>query len=138
VPFAELKAKLIDECRKQGKPFGLFFRDIEGGFTLTGRTIPNAFNVLPIVVTKIYVDGREELVRGVDLIGTPLTAFSKILAASDAPETFNGVCGAESGGVPVSASSPALLISQIEVQKKEKSQEKLPILRPPPHRRVAE
>lgn len=131
-PWAALRQQLIDECKKQDKRFGLFFRDIEGGFTLTGRTIPNAFNVLPLVVYKIYADGRpDELVRGVDLIGTPLEAFSNIIASGDETQTFNGVCGAESGGVPVSASSPALLVSHIEVQKKEKSQERLPILQAP-------
>jgi predicted Zn-dependent protease len=127
----ELKKMLLDEIKKSNKPFGLFFDDIEGGFTMTGRTIPNAFNVLPVMVYRVYPDGHEELVRGADLIGTPLTTFSKILAASNSTSVFNGICGAESGLVPVSASSPDLLISQIEVQKKEKSQERLPILPPP-------
>jgi hypothetical protein len=122
---------LLDEIKKSNKPFGLFFDDIESGFTMTGRTIPNAFNVLPVMVYRVYPDGHEELVRGADLIGTPLTTFSKILAASNSTSVFNGICGAESGLVPVSASSPDLLISQIEVQKKEKSQERLPILPPP-------
>ena len=127
----ELRARLIELVRADGKPFGLRFEDIQGGFTMTGRTIPNAFNVLPILVYRVYPDGREELVRGVDLIGTPLTAFSKILAADDAVEVFNGVCGAESGGVPVAAASPGILVSQIEVQKKEKSQERAPVLPAP-------
>ena len=127
----ELKRMLIELVAKENKPFGLFFEDIQGGFTLTGRTIPNAFNVLPILVYRIYPDGREELVRGVDLIGTPLTAFSKITAADDRVEVFNGICGAESGGVPVAAASPGVFISQIEVQKKGKSQERPPILPPP-------
>lgn len=127
----ELKKMLLDEIKKSNKPFGLFFDDIEGGFTMTGRTVPNAFNVLPVMVYRVYPDGREELVRGADLIGTPLTTFSKILAASNNTSVFNGICGAESGLVPVSASSPDILISQIEVQKKEKSQERLPILPPP-------
>jgi predicted Zn-dependent protease len=128
---AELKKMLRDEIQRQNKPFGLYFQDIEGGFTLTGRIIPNAFNVLPIMVYRIYPDGREELVRGVDLIGTPLTTFSKIVAGDNELATFNGICGAESGAVPVSASSPDVLVSQIEVQKKEKSQERTPILPPP-------
>ncbi len=128
---AELKQMLVNEIKKQNKPFGLYFEDIQGGFTLTGRTIPNAFNVLPILVYRIYPDGREELVRGVDLIGTPLTTFSKMVAGDDEMATFNGICGAESGSVPVSASSPAVLVSQIEVQKKGKSQERPPILPPP-------
>jgi TldD protein len=99
---------------------------------LTGRTIPNAFNVLPILVYRVYADGRpDELVRGVDLIGTPLATFERIEAAGNDGETFNGICGAESGWVPVSASSPSLLVREIEVQKKQKSQERLPILPSP-------
>jgi predicted Zn-dependent protease len=128
---AELKNRLIEQLKKEGKPFGLYFENIQGGFTMTGRTIPNAFNVLPIMVYRIYVDGREELVRGVDLIGTPLTAFSRIEAADDQIGIFNGICGAESGGVPVSSVSPGILVSQIEVQKKAKSEERPPILPPP-------
>ena len=131
VSHEQLKQMLVDEIKKENKPFGLLFDDIEGGFTITQRFIPNAFNVLPIMVYRVFPDGRQELVRGVDLIGTPLTTFSKIAAADDQIATFNGICGAESGAVPVSASSPALFISQIEVQKKSKSQERPPILPAP-------
>jgi len=131
VSRAELKQQLIEEVKKQNQKFGLFFDDIQGGFTLTSRFTPNAFNVLPIMVYRIYPDGREELVRGVNLIGTPLTAFSKIVAGDGEVATFNGVCGAESGSVPVSASSPDLLVSQIEVAKKEKSNARGPILPAP-------
>jgi len=132
VPRAELKKMLIEQVKAADIPYGLLFDDIEGGFTFTQRVQPNAFNVRPTLVYRIYPDGREELVRGVDLIGTPLIAFSKIVAADDDTEVFNGMCGAESGWVPVSATSPGLLISQIETQRKEKSQERLPILPPPP------
>ena len=132
VPVADLRKLLIEECKKQDKEFGLYFEKVQGGFTFTGRTIPNAFNVQPILVYKIFADGRsDELVRGVDLIGTPLTTFSKIIAAGDDLGVFNGICGAESGGVPVSACSPSLLVSMIEVQKKTKSQAKPPILPAP-------
>jgi TldD protein len=127
----DLKKVLIAEVKKQGLPFGLFFDDIQGGFTFTGRMIPNAFNVLPLMVYRIYPDGREELVRGADLIGTPLTTFSKITAADRDVAVFNGICGAESGGVPVSAASPGIFVTQIEVQKKAKSQERIPILPAP-------
>ncbi len=127
----ELKKRLLAEIKAENKPYGLFFDDIEGGFTFTQRVIPNAFNVRPTIVYRVYPDGRQELVRGVDLIGTPLTSFSKIVAADDDVEVFNGVCGAESGWVPVSASAPGLLVSQIEVQRKEKSQERAPLLPPP-------
>jgi hypothetical protein len=122
---------LIETVKKENKPFGLLFDDIEGGFTLTGRTTPNAFNVLPEVVYRIYPDGREEMVRGVDLIGTPLDVFSRIVANDDQIGIFNGICGAESGGVPVGAASPGILVSQIEVQRKDKSQERPPVLPAP-------
>jgi TldD protein len=127
----DLKKLLIEQIKKEGKPFGLYFEDIAGGFTMTGRMIPNSFNVVPLVVYRIYQDGREELVRGVDLIGTPLTTFSKISAADNRLGVFNGICGAESGGVPVAAVSPGIFVSQIEAQKKEKSQERPPVLPPP-------
>ena len=137
VTSAALTDLLKEEARKQGKPFGLLFENIEGGFTFTGRSSTNAFNVMPNVVYRIYTDGRPpELVRGVDLIGTPLAAFGKIVASSDQVDVFNGICGAESGGVPVSAASPALLISEVEVQKKAQSQETLPILPAPPKKKA--
>ncbi len=127
----KLKARLLQLVTEQNKPYGLYFADIEGGFTLTGRFIPNAFNVRPIMVYRVYPDGHEELVRGVDFIGTPLAAFSKVAAADDTPDIFNGICGAESGPVPVSAISPGLLLTQVEVQKKEKAQDLPPLLPAP-------
>ncbi|MGA1307513.1 MAG: TldD/PmbA family protein [Candidatus Kapaibacteriota bacterium] len=132
VSFDSLRTLLRNECKQQSKEYGLYFVEISGGFTFTARTIPNAFNVQPLVVYKIYADGRpDELVRGVDLIGTPLTTFNNIMAASNDIGIFNGVCGAESGGVPVSASSPSLFVKTIEVQKKQKSQAKPPLLGSP-------
>ncbi len=131
VSRAELKKMLIEQVKASNKPYGLFFDEIEGGYTSTQRSIPNAFTVLPTIVYRVYPDGREELVRGVDIIGTPLIALSKIVVTDDEVRIFNGICGAESGWVPVSGVSPGLLVSQIEVQRKEKSQEKMPILPPP-------
>jgi TldD protein len=127
----DLKKLLIAEIKKEGLPFGLYFDQIEGGFTITERVMPNSFNVLPLMVYRVYPDGHEELVRGADLIGTPLTTFSKIVAADKNVAVFNGFCGAESGSVPVSASSPAIFVTQIEVQKKAKSQERIPLLPAP-------
>jgi predicted Zn-dependent protease len=123
---------LIEECRRQEKPYGLIFDDISGGFTMTGRGGPQAFKVLPLLVTRVYADGRpDEIVRGVDIVGTPLTSFSKIIMAADDDGVFNGTCGAESGWVPVSAVSPSLLVTEIEVEKRRKGQDKPPILPPP-------
>jgi predicted Zn-dependent protease len=134
VTNAELRQKLIAEIKRQGKSYGLMIDDIAGGFTFTGRGQPQAFQVQPLVVYKVYADGRpDELVRGVDIVGTPLVSLTKILATGDTLEVFNGYCGAESGSVPVSAAAPAILISEMEVQKKETSTDKPPILPSPAH-----
>jgi hypothetical protein len=69
----------------------------------------------------------------VDLVGTPLQSLEKILATGDDYAVFNGYCGAESGWVPVSAVSPSFLVAEMEVEKKEKGSERLPILPPPRH-----
>ena len=134
----QLRAKLIELIKLQNKSFGLLIDDIAGGFTFTGRGQPQAFQVLPLVVYKVFADGRpDELVRGVDIVGTPLAALTKIVATGDTPEVFNGYCGAESGSVPVSAASPAILTSELEVQKKESSTDRPPILPSPAHDTVA-
>lgn len=132
VPDSDLRAKLIEEIKKQNKPYGLYFEDIAGGFTLTLRNMPQAFQIMPLMVWKVYPDGRpDELVRGVDIIGTPLAALNRIVLTGDKMDTFNGECGAESGSVPVSASAPAMLFSEIEVQKMAQGHERPPLLPPP-------
>jgi TldD protein len=132
VSEADLRQRFIDEIKKQGKPYGLYFDDIEGGFTLTSRAQPQAFEVLPIMVYRVYPDGRpDELVRGADIVGTPLVALNSIVVTGDKEEVFNGICGAESGQVPVSAAAPAMLFSELEVQKAARSTNRPPILPAP-------
>lgn len=116
---AELRAAFIDELKAQGKAFGYYIEEVSGGLTMTGRALPNSFNVFPIVTYKVYADGRpDEMVRGVNIVGTPLAVFSNVIkAGEDKTEPFHGMCGAESGWLRVSAVSPMLLIKQAEVQK---------------------
>lgn len=127
-----LVSALLAEVQRQGLSYGLRFSEISGGFTQTQRYDTQAFKVIPVMVYKVFLDGREELVRGVDIEGTPLTALSKIAAMANDFQVFNGVCGAESGWVPVSATSPSVLLSQIEVARQEQSDAKTPVLPPPP------
>jgi TldD protein len=132
VKDSELRKRFVEEIKKQNKPYGLYFEDIQGGFTLTTRALPQAFQVIPVMVYRVYADGRpDELVRGVDIVGTPLLSLNTILQTGDTPQVFNGICGAESGQIPVSAAAPAMLFSEIEVQKKAKGSERPPILNPP-------
>jgi predicted Zn-dependent protease len=132
LPEAKLRQQLIDEAKKQGKPYGLYFEDISSGFAVTTRDSPQAFSVVPLVVWRVYVDGRpDELVRGVSIVGTPLAAMKSILATGDRDEVFNGECGAESGTIPVSAVAPAMLLSDLETQREKQGTARPPILPKP-------
>lgn len=129
VPDTHLRQMLLDEAKKQGKAYGLIFEDISSGFAVTTRNSPQAFQVLPLVVYRVYVDGRpDELVRGVSIVGTPRAALNQILATGTKRDVFNGECGAESGSIPVSAIAPAMLVSRIETQKQAQGNSRPPIL----------
>lgn len=129
---AELRELLIAEAKKQSKEYGFFFKEVTGGFTYTGKGGTNSFNVTPLEVYRVYVDGRpDQLVRGVDLIGTPLSMFSNIIYAGGEEQIFTGMCGAESGQIPVTAISPTILVNKVEMQRKAKAQNMLPILKRP-------
>ncbi len=132
VSDAELREMLKAEAKKQGKAYGLYFEDISSGFAVTSRRSPQAFSVVPLVVYRVYVDGRpDELVRGVSIVGTPQTALKDIVATGDKPDVFNGICGAESGSIPVSAVAPAMLIRKIETQRQAQGTARPPIVPPP-------
>jgi TldD protein len=129
---AELRRMLIEEARRHGQAYGLYFEDISGGFTLTRRDDLQAYQVQPTMVYRVYVDGRpDELVRGVNIVGTPLAALTQIVAAGDRTYVFNGICGAESGSVPVSAAAPAMLVTSLEVSKHDQGHTRPPVLAPP-------
>ena len=132
VSDTELREMLKAEAKKQGKAYGLYFEDISSGFAVTTRRSPQAFQVIPLVVYRVYVDGRpDELVRGVSIVGTPQAALNRILATNNKQDIFNGICGAESGSIPVSAVAPAMLVSEIETQRQTQGTARPPILPPP-------
>ncbi len=129
----QLREALLDEVRRQKKPYGLWIREAESGYTLTDRSGPQAFKVNPTVVYRVWADGRpDEPIRGADMVGTPLSAFETIVAAGDRATVFNGMCGAESGWVPVSAVSPPILLRTIEIERAAHERDRPPLLPPPP------
>lgn len=132
VPARKLREQLIALAKKEGLAYAYVVDEIEGGFTMTGRVTPNAFNVRANTVWRVWTDGRpDELVRGLDLVGTPLVAFENLVAAGDDPAVFNGTCGSDSGWVPVSGVAPSVLFSRLEFQLKEKGQDRPPLLAKP-------
>lgn len=128
----ELKRMLMAEARRQGKRYGLVVRDITGGNTNTASYGYQAFKGTPRLVYRVDArTGAEELVRGVELVGTPLASVNKVLATSDEARVFNGFCGAESGYVPVSTVAPSVLVGELELQRVARANERGPILPSP-------
>ncbi|MFN0061172.1 MAG: TldD/PmbA family protein [Myxococcaceae bacterium] len=124
-----LKKMLVAEAKRQGKPFGLIIRDITGGNTNTSNYGYQAFKGIPRLVYRVDVrDGQETLVRGVEIVGTPLASMNRILATGKTSGVFNGYCGAESGNVPVSTVAPAVLLQEIELQRSVEGKDRPPIL----------
>lgn len=131
VPYDELEKMLLAEIKRQGKPYGFIVEDLSGGFTMTDTGMPQVFKLEPKYVYRVYPDGRKEIIRGADLVGTPLVSFAQILAAANDDDIFNGSCGAESGWVPVSAIAPSVLFKTLEFEHTAKSAVKPPVLPPP-------
>ncbi len=132
VPYDELKKMLMAEAKEQGKPFGLIIKDITGGSTNTSGYGYQAFKGASRMIYKVDPEtGEETLVRGAELVGTPLVSINKIVAASKETGVFNGYCGAESGYVPVSTIAPALLTTEIELQRSQSQKERPPLLPAP-------
>jgi len=132
VPASRMKELLLEEVRRQGKPFGLIVQSIAGGATNTSSYGFQAFKGVPRIAWRVDAQtGEETLVRGFEIVGTPLASINKILATSDRYGVFNGYCGAESGMVPVSTVAPDMIFAEIEIQRAQESAERPPILPPP-------
>ncbi|MBX3249596.1 MAG: hypothetical protein KF901_20635 [Myxococcales bacterium] len=108
----------LEEIRSQGAPYGIWIIDAFGGETSTESYDFQAFLGEIDLAARVFPDGRYELVRGVDFVGTPLNAIGGIVAAGARREVDNSWCGAESGYVPVTTISPALLVDELELQAK--------------------
>ncbi len=131
VPYEELEKMLLAEIKRQGKPYGFIVEDLGGGFTFTGKSMPQSFKLETKLVWRVYPDGRKEMVRGLDIVGTPLVSFNRVLAVGEDDTIFDGSCGAESGWVPQTNISPSLLLEALETERTETSPWKPPLLPSP-------
>lgn len=116
-----LKRQLLEEIRRQRVPFGVRIIEATSGETATEAYNFQAFLGEVNLASKVYPDGREEWIRGVNFVGTPLNAIRSIVAAGQRHEVDNSYCGAESGYLPVTTISPALVVSELELQSKAES-----------------
>jgi len=144
---SDMRKKLIDLCKQRNKPFGILIRKMDfpstaaldelrriGGGT-QGRAISR-----PLLIYKVSLDGKEELVRGVRFRGLNARALKDIVAASDDLYVFSYLENAapfvhmDGGGyvAPTSIVAPALLFDDLELEKIPGELPKPPIVAPPP------
>lgn len=115
----DMRRMFIEEIRRQKKPFGIYIKEVLGGETGTDSYDFQAFKGEIHHAVRVFPNGREEPVRGVDFVGTPLSALDAVVCMGDEPHLDNSYCGAESGMVPVSTVSPAMLMRNLELQGKD-------------------
>lgn len=133
VGLEELKQRLIEEVKRQNKPYGLLIKKIISGETQTEKSDFQVFKGKPVYLYKVYPDdGREELVRNVEFVGTPLSMVNKVILTGNDAMAIHGYCGAESGILPVTSITPSVLLSEVELQTANEARLRPPILPPPP------
>ena len=150
--LAELKQKLIDLCRQRNKPYALSIRKMDFPSTASGSELQRIaarmaqdggsgrMVSLPLLVYRVYPDGREELLRGMRLKGVSTRSLRDIIAAGGDPAIFdyleNGAPFAISGAATFVAESsvvaPGLLFEELQLERSEEELPKLPIVPPPP------
>ena len=95
----------------------------------------------PILIYRVYPDGREELVRGLRFRGLSTRSLRDVLAASRESVLFEFINNAAplallgAGGFlsPTSVVSPALLFEELELELPQDQLPKRPIVPPPGH-----
>ena len=147
----DLRKKMLEMVSQRGKPFGIIVRklDLPASGSLDelqrqsissgqrgGSTRPVA---LPLLIYRVYPDGREELVRGVRFRGLNARSLRDIMAASSTESIFH--FAGNGGPLPVmgqggyvalhSVVSPALLFEDLELEKRQEDWPKLPVVAPP-------
>ena len=148
LPAGELKKKLIELSKTRGKPYGIVIRkmDFPSSATLdeVRRLLSGGDNSgrpvsLPILVYKVYPDGREELVRGLRFRNFSARSLRDILAAGDDSNVFEfmdsaapfALIGAASYASEASVVAPSVLIDDLDLRPLEGDYPKPPVVPPP-------
>jgi hypothetical protein len=162
--YPQLKQQLIEAAREEGLEFGYIVRgitplsaplddmdDFKGILMMLGGPESSQFRLTkPYSIFRVYPDGKEEMVRGVEFGSIANNALKSVLATSDDEIVYNfpaALAGLRSGmggmisilgnaglgGLLNYASviTPSLLISGIDLKKSQGSYPKLPIVKSP-------
>jgi TldD protein len=117
-PVADLRQHMLDLCKQRGLAFGIVVRklDFPGG--------GGAGVAAPLYVYRAYMDGHEEMIRGVRLRNVDARSLKDILLAGDDSATLDYV---EGGSADVTVVAPSVLMDDLELEKVGDTQPKLPI-----------
>ena len=94
---------------------------------------------IPLLVYKVFPDGREELVRGLRFRGFTARSLKDILAAGDDQTVFEflnneapfALIGGSSFTAETCVVAPSILIDDLELHPAEEEQPKLPVVPAP-------
>jgi len=150
LPFAELKKKLIYLCHEGNKPYGILVRKLDypssASIDELRKLAQSSSNTRPaappLLVYKVYPDGKEELVRSLRFHGLTTHSLKDIVGASDESVVFDfidsnapfALMGAGSFTTSVSVIAPAILFDELELEPVQEETPKPPIVPPPPLR----
>jgi hypothetical protein len=146
VSVAALKKKLIELCQARSKPYGIIVRKMDFPSTASldearrllqgvqGRPVS-----LPLLVYKIFPDGREELVRALRFRGLNARSLKDILAAGDDTAVFEfmdnpapfSLIGASGFNTEAAVIAPSILVDDLELHPLEDELPKLPVVPAP-------
>jgi hypothetical protein len=149
VPAAELKQRLLKMIQDRGKPYGIIVRKVDfpssapsdelrrmimsAAQSGSSRPVSN-----PVLVYKVFPDGREELVRGLRFRGVNARSFRDVAAVSDSSAVFHYMnnlnpLGAMGGGyvAPASVIAPSMLFEDLELDRPQDDLPKPPLVPPP-------
>jgi hypothetical protein len=148
VPAVQLRQQLIDLCRQRGKPYGIVVRKMDFPSSasidelrrlLSGGARSARQVSLPLLVYRVYPDGREELARGLRFRGLTARSLKDMLAASDDTHVFDylenaapfAFMGGASYAAETSVIAPSLLIDDLELEKAQDELTRPPLVPPP-------
>jgi predicted Zn-dependent protease len=150
-PLADLKKRLIDMTKMRGKPYGMLVRKLDYPFSASASELQSLAQASsqsggsarpvspPLLIYKVYPDGREELVRGLRFRGLTSRTLRDILAASSETDTFDfvnvaaplAILGAGGYLAPASVTAPGLLFDELELEPPQDQLPKPPTVPPP-------
>lgn len=125
-PVDKLLGRLRDECRRQGKPYGLWARDLRAVVQQQGGGGQGSIRLMARVDLVPADGGRPLRVRDLDVVGTPLVMAESALAAGDDSDASDASLAA-----PATVIAPSLLLAEAELQRSETKPEKAPLLPAP-------